>query len=184
MIQPICVLGSPVLRKHAAEISKDYKKLQQLIDDLFSTLEKCEGLGLAAPQIGVSLRAFVVDTSNIEDQKLAPNDFKKVFINPKILEYSGAEWMYNEGCLSIPGIQEEVSRPDKIRIQYFDESFNFHDEYYNGMLARIMQHEYDHLEGKLFIDRIPLIRRKLLQSKLNNIPKGKFEAKYKVKIQK
>ncbi len=182
MVLPVFVYGSPVLRKRAQEISKDFNGLKQFIDDMFETMYKSDGIGLAAPQLGKSVRLFVIDGKPLEEDDPALKDFKKVFINPKIVEKNGDILIYNEGCLSIPDIREDVERPDSVRIKYYDENFNFHDEIYDGLRSRIIQHEYDHLDGILFVDKIPAIKKRLLRNKLIAITKGKFEAKYKVKL--
>ncbi|GAB4289557.1 MAG: peptide deformylase [Marinilabiliales bacterium] len=178
----IYTYGNTVLRKKAEEISKDYKDLDSLIENMYNTMYSSEGVGLAAPQIGKSIRLFIVDGSPMSDDDESLKDFKKVFINPQIIEESGDFWTVEEGCLSVPGIREEVKRKSKIRIQYFDQNFNYFDEVYDGLKARIIQHEYDHLEGILFIDKINPLRKKMIRSKLNNILKGKVDVKYKVKF--
>jgi peptide deformylase len=180
MIYPIYVYGHPVLRKKAVAISPDYPDLKKLINDMFQTMYASEGVGLAAPQIGLSIRLFVVDATVMNDEYPEIKDFKKVFINPTILNEEGEEWPYNEGCLSIPFIREDVFRKSKITIEYFDESFTKHIETFDGIPARIIQHEYDHIEGILFIDRLSILRKKLLQSKLNQISKGLIRPKYKI----
>lgn len=189
MIYPIYVYGSSVLRKRAKEITKDYPGLAGLISDMFDTMKYSEGVGLAAPQIGLSLRIFVVDATSNEgkedegiDQEEDLSDFRKVFINPVITKYSGDMWTFNEGCLSLPNIREDVDRPEKIRIQYYDDEFRFHDEEYDGTRARIIQHEYDHLEGILFVDKINPLRRRLVSGKLSAISKGKVDIHYKIRI--
>jgi peptide deformylase len=179
MIYPIVIYGHSILRKIAKEIDKDYPDLNQLIPDLFETMYRSEGMGLAAPQIGKSIRMFVIDGKPAaeDDQSLA--EFKKVFINARITERSGDILPMNEGCLSIPGLREEVLRASHVHICYFDENWEYHDEVYEGYKARIIQHEYDHLDGILFTDRVSPLRKRLLKSKLTNISKGKFEAEYK-----
>jgi peptide deformylase len=179
MIYPIVVYGHPVLRKVAEEIDKDYKGLNQLIDDLFETMYYSEGLGLAAPQIGKSIRIFVIDGKPAAEDEPALAEFKKVFINAHITERSGDLVPMNEGCLSIPNLREEVVRESHIRINYYDENWEFHDEVHEGYKARIIQHEYDHLDGVLFTDKINPLRRRLIKGKLTAISKGKFEADYK-----
>lgn len=193
MILPIVAYGTPVLRKVAVDITKDYPQLLQFIEDLFETMYASSGVGIAAPQVGRSVRVFVVDTSPFvngdreedddefteEERELLMN-LKKVFINAKMVNEEGEEWVFNEGCLSIPKIREDVSRKPKIRIQYYDEQFNFFDETYEGIAARVIQHEYDHIEGKLFTDRINPLRRRLLTGKLNDISKGKVSVTYKM----
>jgi len=179
MIYPIVVYGHAVLRKIAAEINKDYPGLNQLIDDLFETMYYSEGLGLAAPQIGKSIRIFVIDGKPAAEDEPSLADFKKAFINPHIYERSGELLPMNEGCLSIPNLREEVMRESHVRITYYDENWQFYDEVYDGYKARIIQHEYDHLDGVLFTDKISPLRRRLLKGKLTAISKGNFEAEYK-----
>jgi peptide deformylase len=179
MIYPIVVYGHPVLRKVAEEIDKDYKGLSQLISDLFETMYFSEGLGLAAPQIGKSIRIFVIDGKPAAEDEPALAEFKKVFINARITERTGEFQPMTEGCLSIPNLREEVSRESHIRITYYDENWEFHDEVHEGYKARIIQHEYDHLDGILFTDKLNPLRKRLIKSKLTAISKGKFEADYK-----
>ncbi len=179
MIFPVCVYGHPVLRKLAKEIDEDYKDLDQFIKDMFETMYISDGIGLASPQVGKSIRLFIIDASPLEDEDPAFSDFKNVFINPQIIEKKGDKSNFNEGCLSIPNLREEVMREPDIRIQYYDEDFNFYDEVYSGTISRVIQHEYDHLEGVLFTDRVSPIRKRLLKGKLTGISKGKFEASYK-----
>jgi len=169
-----------VLRKVSREIDKDFKDLGVFVDDMFETMQKADGIGLAAPQIGKSLRIFVIDATPLADEDNSVADFKKEFINPKITRYYGEEIAYNEGCLSIPNIREDVRRPSKIDIEYFDREFNHYSETYEGLKARIIQHEFDHLQGTLFTDKISPIRKKLIKGKLTAIEKGKFKANYKV----
>ena len=182
MVLPVYVYGMSVLRKISSDIPEDFEGLGQMIEDLFETMRASEGIGLAAPQVGKSLRIFVVDTSPIAEDKGEPElkDFKKVFINPYILEEWGDPWSFEEGCLSLPQIREEVSRPDHVRIEYFDEHWNLLEEEYDGIRARVIQHEYDHLDGKLFVDKINPIRRKLLTPRLNAISHGKVDCDYKI----
>ncbi|RLD30386.1 MAG: peptide deformylase [Bacteroidetes bacterium] len=179
MIFPVCVYGHPVLRKLAKEIDEDYKDLDQFIKDMFETMYISDGIGLASPQVGKSIRLFIIDASPLEDEDPAFSDFKKVFINPQIIEKNGDKSNFNEGCLSIPNLREEVAREPEIRIRYYDEDFNFYDEVYSGTISRVIQHEYDHLEGILFTDRVSPIRKRLLKGKLTGISKGRFEASYK-----
>jgi peptide deformylase len=182
MIYPVYVYGSGVLRKKTEEIPENYEGLSDLINDMFETMYNAEGVGLAAPQVGKALRLFIVDASAVEeDDEEFQEDFKKVFINPVIIEETGEEWLFNEGCLSIPLIREDVSRKPEIRIQYYDENWNFHDEKYDGIKARIIQHEYDHLEGILFVDKINPLRKRLLNNRLKAISKGKVDIDYKIK---
>jgi peptide deformylase len=182
MIYPIVVYGHPVLKKVAADIDRDYPGLDKLIEDLFETMYHAEGLGLAAPQIGKSVRIFVIDGEPVAEDEPLLADFKKVFINARIVEKDGDQVPMNEGCLSIPNIREEVKRESHIRIQYYDEKWEYHDEVYDGYRARIIQHEYDHLDGKLFVEKINPLRKQLLKGKLADITKGKFEADYKTII--
>lgn len=196
MILPIVLYGDPVLRKVAEDIAPDYPNLKQLIADMFETMYNAKGVGLAAPQVGKAIRLFIVDTSPFAEvdedddeepeftkEELAELDgFKKVFINARILEEEGEAWKFNEGCLSIPRIREDVSRKEEITIEYFDENFKKYVETYDGLRARVIQHEYDHIEGKLFTDRISAIRRKLIAGKLKDISSGKVSADYKTRV--
>ncbi len=192
MILPIVAYGTPVLRAVSKEIDKTYPDLQQLIADMWETMYASNGVGLAAPQVNRGIRLFVMDSQQIfdnqeEDEK---GDFpdepgvKKVFINPKVLSLGGEEWLYNEGCLSIPKIREDVIRNEEVTIEYQDENFNKHTETFNGVTARIILHEYDHLEGKLFIDYLKPLKRKLMKSKLDDITKGKIKVDYKMMFPK
>jgi len=182
MIYPIVVYGSPILRQIAKEITADYPNLKSLLSDMFDTMYKSDGMGLAAPQIGKSVRIFVVDATSLADEDPALKDFKKAFINPK-LELLGEETLVmNEGCLSLPKIREDVERRNRLRITYYDENWNFFDEEYEGLKARVIQHEYDHLDGVLFIDKINVLRRKLLKGKLNDITKCNVDVPYKIKV--
>ncbi|MFO7671232.1 MAG: peptide deformylase [Bacteroidales bacterium] len=182
MVLPVYVYGMSVLRKIAPDIPEDYEGLNQFIEDLFDTMHASDGVGLAAPQVGKSLRIFVVDTNPMAENNEEPGlkDFRKVFINPYIVEEWGDPWSFEEGCLSLPNIREEVSRPENIRIEYYDENWNFHDEEYDGIRARVIQHEYDHLDGKLFTDKINPIRRKLLVPRLNAMSRGRVDCDYKI----
>jgi peptide deformylase len=189
MIYPIYVYGTSVLRKKTFEVEKTYPGLPQLIEDMFETMKFSEGVGLAAPQIGLSIRIFVVDATgsgkeeegfDVDDEDLS--DFKKVFINPKIIRTWGEPWIFNEGCLSIPDLREDVSRPENVKIQYYDESFRIQNEEFGGVKARIIQHEYDHLEGIMFVDKINPLRKRLIKGKLEAISKGKVDIHYKIKI--
>ncbi|MEK6616757.1 MAG: peptide deformylase [Bacteroidota bacterium] len=184
MVLSIIAYGDPVLRKMCANIEKDEPNLQKLIADMFETMEKAKGVGLAAPQVGKSIRLFIVDTSPFTSDGEHPelSGFRKVFINAKITEEKGNEWMYNEGCLSIPKIREDVKRKPTIRIKYMDENFAAHEETFTGIPARIIQHECDHIDGKLFIDRINRLRRTLLKRRLLDIAKGNVDIEYKMKF--
>lgn len=182
MIYPIVLYGDPVLKKPADDIEEGSLDVKQLAADMFETMHQASGIGLAAPQIGKSIRMFVVDGSPLEEDGM--DDFKKVFVNPEIIWEEGKEWGFEEGCLSIPGIREEIHRPPKLRINYLDENFEEHEEEFDGMKARIIQHEYDHIEGILFTDYLTPLKRRLLKGKLGNISKGKCDADYKIRIPK
>lgn len=184
MVYPVVVFGSPLLRKVAKEIDENYEGLEKLISDMYETMYTADGVGLAAPQIGKSIRLFVIDATPMAEDDPSLEGFKKVFINPQITERTGDSWGFVEGCLSIPEIREEVNRPSDLIIQYYDEKFNFYEEKYNGIKARIIQHEYDHLDGILFVDLVSPLKKKLLKGKLTNITKGKTSAAYKTKILK
>lgn len=181
MIYPIVIYGSPVLRNKSVEITPDYPELKKLIDDMFLTLTEAEGVGLAAPQIGKNIRLFIVDCTPWGDEEEVCRDYKRAFINPEIYAVSEETDLFNEGCLSLPGLHEDVRRPVAIRMRYLDENFEEHDEEFDGLRARVIQHEYDHLEGKVFTDRLSPLRRQLLKSKLLNFAKGKYRAAYKTK---
>lgn len=184
MILPIIAYGDPVLRKVSRDIEKDYPNLQQVIADMFETMYHARGVGLAAPQVGLDIRLFIIDASPFdedEDDKPELKNFKKIFINAHILDETGKEWPFSEGCLSIPEIREDVNRLSNIKIKYVDENFVEYIEDYNGILARIIQHEYDHIEGKLFIDKISPIKKRLIAKKLDAITKGLIKPDYKMK---
>lgn len=181
MIYPIYLYGNPVLRKIAQPITPDYPNLQQLVVDMYETMYKSEGIGLAAPQIGLSIKLFVIDLAPFAEDMPELKDFKKTFINAEIVERTGDSVTQEEGCLSVPGIHESVTRKDQIRIKYVDENFVEHDEVYSGYVARVIQHEYDHTEGHIYLDHVSPIRRQLIKSKLNSIIKGKINCRYKVK---
>jgi peptide deformylase len=191
MILPIVAYGDPVLKKEAQEINQDYPHLTQLISDMYETMYAAHGVGLAAPQIGRSIRLFIVDgapfaedneENETDPRALGIDTFKKVFINPVIEEESGEEWGFNEGCLSIPKIREEVFRREKVHISYFDEKFDYHEETFEGYAARIIQHEYDHIDGILFTDHLSPLKRRLLSKRLVNISKGDVSVDYKMKF--
>ncbi|MBM3184904.1 MAG: peptide deformylase [Bacteroidetes bacterium] len=191
MILPIIAYGDSVLKKEAEEIEKDYPELNELIANMFETMYNAKGVGLAAPQIGKSIRLFVVDGSPFaeleEGEEYDPRaegieNFKKVFINPIIEEESGEKWAFEEGCLSIPKIRENVYRKENLVITYFDENWNFHEESYSGYAARIIQHEYDHIEGILFTDHLSSLKRKLLSKRLSNIASGNVDTFYRMKF--
>jgi len=181
MILPIYLYGQPVLRKVAQNINPDYPKLKELIDNMFETMYNANGIGLAAPQIGLDIRLFVIDLSPLAEDDERFDGFKKVFINAQITESSEETESIQEGCLSLPGINESVTRPKEIKINYFDENFVEHNEVYSGFFARCIQHEYDHIEGKMFIDKISAIRKQLIKSKLNNLIKGRTNCSYRVR---
>ena len=184
MILPITIYGHPVLRKIAKDIDNDYPDLEKFMADMWQTMYFADGVGLAAPQVGRSIRLFVLDCSNFEDEEPELKGFKKMFINAQITKRMGEEWSMSEGCLSIPGINEDVDRPETIRIEYYDENWAFHDEEYSGFAARVIQHEYDHLEGILFTDHCSPLRKRLLKSKLTHISRGKFDVKYRFNLAK
>ena len=180
MIYPVSVFGDPVLRKIAEPITKDYKDLKGFIQNMFDTMYSSDGVGLAAPQVGKPIRIFILDTTSAEEDE--PAGIKKTFINPEIIEKSGDEWIMNEGCLSLPEIREDVLRPETIRIKYLDEDFNEHEEIYNGFISRVIQHEYDHLEGIMFVDYLNPLKKRILKGKLTAISKGKVIPKYRIKV--
>jgi peptide deformylase len=190
MILPIVAYGSPILKKECEEIDKDYPKLGKLVDDMFETMYNANGIGLAAPQIDKGIRLFIVDASPFaeddEDKEFQDlkdlKDFKKVFINPIIYEEEGKEWTFNEGCLSIPGVREDVKRKPIVRIEYYDENWELQDEEYDGIAARIIQHEYDHIEGILFTDHLSAFKRQLAKKALTNISKGMVDVTYRMKF--
>ncbi|MBL6660102.1 MAG: peptide deformylase [Crocinitomicaceae bacterium] len=194
MILPIVAYGDPILKKDCEEIDQNYPDLKQLISDMFETMYKAKGVGLAAPQIGKNIRLFIVDGSPFaddedEDEEDDPRaegieHFKKVFINPIIEEEDGKEWPFQEGCLSIPKIRENVTRKPDITVSYYDENWELQEESYSGYAARIFQHEYDHIEGILFTDYLSPLKRKLIQKKLNNITNGEIEIDYKMRFPK
>jgi len=189
MILPIVAYGDPVLRKEAEDITKDYPQLEEVIANMWETMYNAAGVGLAAPQVGLPIRMFMVDTepfsddpdfSEAEQKELA--DFKKTFINAEIIEETGDEWAFNEGCLSIPNVREDVFRPEKVTIEYLDENFKSHTETYDGLIARVIQHEYDHIEGILFTDKISSLKKRLIKNKLSNISKGKTNVDYRMRF--
>jgi peptide deformylase len=191
MILPILAYGNPVLKKKAKNISNDFINLNEFIENMWETMNNANGVGLAAPQVGLSFRIFIVDTSPFADSESMNKDefelvssFKKVFINPVIINETGNKWDFNEGCLSIPEVRADVKRPETILIKYFDEEFNQHQHSFNGIIARVVQHEYDHIEGVLFTDKISPLKRKLLKGKLIDISKGKIKTDYKMKFSK
>lgn len=195
MVLPVVVYGDPVLRKVSVDIDPSDESLPKLIADMFDTMYHAKGVGLAAPQVGKAVRLFVIDASPFADseeddeddeftpaQKAELRTFRKVFINARILEETGDEWKFNEGCLSIPKIREDVMRKPEITIEYYDENFTKHREHYDGVIARVIQHEYDHIEGKLFTDRLSPFKRKMLAGRLNDIATGKITAEYRTRI--
>jgi peptide deformylase len=189
MILPIVAYGDPVLKKKGKEITKDYPKLSELLDNMFETMYNAHGVGLAAPQIGLPIRLFIVDAKPFsEDEELSKaaadqlKNFKKVFINATIIEETGEEWAFAEGCLSIPDIREDVFRNETIKIHYFDENFVAHTETYDGLAARVIQHEYDHIEGILFTDKLSSLKKRLIKGKLTNISKGKISSDYRMRF--
>lgn len=188
MILPIVAYGTPVLKKKGSDISPDYPAFEQLLENMWETMYEANGVGLAAPQVGIAIRLFIVDAFPFadddeltEDEQKQLTGFKKVFINPQI-EESGEEWAFNEGCLSIPDIREDVYRQEEIQIRYWDENFKEHTEQYSGLAARVIQHEYDHIEGVLFTDKLSPLKKRLIKGKLNNIAKGNIDVDYKMRF--
>lgn len=182
MMYPVTVYGDALLRKKTKAIEKDDPKLKEIIENMWETMYYSDGVGLAAPQVGMSIRLFVIDAKSGAEEEPELADFKKVFINPQIIETAGEDWVMNEGCLSLPEIREDVSRPDEVRLNWFDENFVEHEEVFKGFAGRVIQHEYDHLEGKLFIDHLSPLRKRLLKSKLSAIATGKVRPHYRIKI--
>jgi len=189
MILPIYGYGEPVLRKMGEEISKDYPNLKETIANMYETMYNAHGVGLAAPQVGLPIRIFIVDTEPFADSDDVSKEeaaqlegFQKTFINAKILKEEGDVWGFNEGCLSIPDVREDVFRHEKITIEYYDEDFNKKTEVYDGLIARVIQHEYDHIEGILFTDHLSTLKKKLIGKKLMNIMEGKARPDYKMKL--
>ena len=178
MIYPIVMYGDPVLRQKAKDIAPG-TDISTLVEDMFETMYAANGVGLAAPQIGKSMRLFVVDGSAIEDQP-GMEGFKKVFVDPQMIEELGTPWEYEEGCLSIPNIREKVSRKERLIIKYFDENWDGHEDTFDGLKARIIQHEYDHIEGKMFVDYLTPLKKRLLKGKLSDISKGKVDTEYRI----
>jgi len=189
MILPIYGYGDPVLRKVGADISTDYPNLQEVIVNMYETMYNAYGVGLAAPQVGLAIRVFVIDTEPFSDSedlfKEEQNQlkgFKQTFINAKMLNEEGEEWVFNEGCLSIPDVREDVYRKEKITLEFYDENFNKKTEVYDGLIARVIQHEYDHIEGILFTDKIAMLKKTLIKKKLQNIMDGKARPDYRMKF--
>ena len=189
MVLPIVAYGDPVLRKKAKDVPQDYAKLKELIENMWETMYGAYGVGLAAPQVGLPLRMFMIDTSPFAEDDDLPDEereqlkgLKKLFINPVITEETGDEWAFGEGCLSIPDIREDVFRKPEISIEYYDEDFNKHVEKYDGLAARVIQHEYDHIEGILFTDKLSSLKKRLIKGKLKNISKGKISVDYRMRF--
>ena len=180
MIYPVVLYGDPVLKKEAREVDPIDVDIKELVADMFETMYQANGVGLAAPQIGKSLRVFVIDSTPMDEE--GSKGVKKAFINPEILEETGDEWAFEEGCLSIPGIREDVHRAEIVKIRYEDEEGNEHEDEFDDLVARIIQHEYDHIEGILFTDHISAFKKRLLKGRLTNISKGKVDVDYRVKI--
>jgi len=192
MVLPVVAYGHPVLRKVCEDITPDYPDLQKLIADMWDTMYHTNGIGIAAPQVNKPVRLFVVDTIQVvegfddQDRKDYPNEkpIKQVFINAHKLEESGKPWAYNEGCLSIPKVREDITRPAKVRLRYMDENFNEHEAEFDGITARVILHEYDHIEGKLFVDYLPSLKKRLIKKKLEDISMGKVRVDYRMLLPK
>jgi peptide deformylase len=189
MILPIIAYGDPVLRKTGKDITNEYPNLDALLENMFETMYEARGIGLAAPQVGVPIRIFIVDATPFEeDEELTEEEraflstFKQVFINAKIIEETGDKWAFNEGCLSIPDIREDIFRSDTIKIEYLDENFEKYTKKFDGIVARIIQHEYDHIEGVLFTDKLSALKKRLIKGKLSNISKGKIKVDYRMRF--
>jgi peptide deformylase len=189
MILPIIAYGDPVLKKVGIHINKDYPDFELLLENMFDTMYNASGVGLAAPQIGLAIRLFLVDTTPFSDdedltdaEQIALNGFKRIFINAKITKEEGDEWAFNEGCLSIPDVREDVFRQSKITIEYLDENFESHTETFDGLIARVIQHEYDHIEGILFTDKLSSLKKRLIKGRLSNISKGKIDVDYRMRF--
>jgi peptide deformylase len=189
MILPIIAYGDPVLKKVGVDITKEYPNLDALLENMFETMYNAYGVGLAAPQIGLAIRLFIVDTTPFsddeeltEEEQKALDGFKQVFINAKIIKEEGDEWAFNEGCLSIPDVREDVFRKPKVTIEYLDENFKPHTEVFDGLIARVIQHEYDHIEGVLFTDKLSSLKKRLIKGRLGNISKGKIDVEYRMRF--
>ncbi|MFD2725603.1 peptide deformylase [Hyunsoonleella rubra] len=189
MILPIVAYGDPVLKKKAKEITRDYPKLEELLDNMFETMYNAMGVGLAAPQIGLPIRLFLVDTAPFSDdedlsadEREALKDFKQVFINATILKEEGEQWAFTEGCLSIPDVREDVFRQPKITVEYLDENFEKQTKTFDGLIARVIQHEYDHIEGIMFTDKLSSFKKRLIKGRLSNISKGKINVDYRMRF--
>ena len=180
MVYPIIVYGDPILRKRAKEIVKGTFDLKAFVQDMFETMYAAHGIGLAAPQIGKSIRLFVVDATTLEDEEEDLTDFRKTFINPVIVGEEGEKWEFEEGCLSIPNIRENITRQEKVKIRYEDEDWNLKEEEYDGVKARIIQHEYDHLDGRMFIDYLSPLKKRMLKGRLTDISKGEVDTEYRI----
>ena len=184
MILPVVAFGDPVLREIGIDISKDYEGLPKLIENMWETMYGAEGVGLAAPQIGKAIRLFIIDASPFAEDEPGLEGFKKVFINAEILEETGEEWSFKEGCLSIPGLRDNVKRQETIKIKYFDEQFKEHIEEYSGFAARVIQHEYDRIDGVLFTDKINPLKKQMIKRKLTDISKGIVKVGYRMRFPK
>jgi peptide deformylase len=189
MVLPIVAYGDPVLRRVGKDIDKDYPGLEELIENMKETMKNAQGVGLAAPQVGRDIRLFLIDASPFsenedleEEERAFLKDFKRTFINARIVEEQGDEWAFNEGCLSIPNINEDVYRPEVIHVEYLDEDFKERQETLTGLAARIFQHEYDHIEGILFTDKLSSLKKRLLKKRLENISKGKVDVSYRMRF--
>jgi len=189
MILPIIAYGDPVLRKLGKNINKEYPELESLLENMFDTMYGAKGIGLAAPQIGLPIRIFIVDATPFKDDEQLEleernflSTFKQVFINAQIIDQTGEDWVFNEGCLSIPDIREDVFRKETIKIEYLDEKFEKHTKKFNGIAARIIQHEYDHIQGILFTDKLSSLKKRLIKRKLTNISKGKISIDYRMRF--
>jgi peptide deformylase len=186
MILPVVAYGDPVLRKIGKDIDKDYPKLEEFITNMWDTMYNASGVGLAAPQVGRAIRLFTVDASAFaeegDEEFELLKDFKRVFINAEIIERKGEEWAFNEGCLTIPDVHEDVFRPETIVMEYYDENWNFHTEEFSGTAARVIQHEYDHIEGILFTDKLSSLKKRLIKGKLTSISKGKVDVAYNMRF--
>lgn len=182
MILPIVAYGYPILNKKCEEISSDHQDLDQLINNMWETMYASQGVGLAAPQINESIRLFLIDTTPFMDEDKKDQSIKKIFINPVMLEEIGENWIFNEGCLSIPDVREDISRNSEIKIKYQDQNFNWHTDSFDGITARVIQHEYDHIEGILFTDRISPLRKRMIKGKLQKIYKGNIDVNYRMRF--
>ena len=184
MILPIYVYGQSVLREEAKDITPDYPNLKELIQNMHETMERADGVGLAAPQVGLPIRLVVIGLDCLAEDYPEYKDFRRAYINPRIVELGDNLVAIEEGCLSLPGVHESVKRPDRVHVTYLDEDMNPHDEWVDGFLARVMQHEFDHLDGTMFIDHLSPLRKQMIKGKLNNMLKGKARCSYKVKTVK